>query len=151
MLLSNHSICYHGCILYTPYLVPVSVKGIVFDRDTVWLRSNERGEWELPGGKIDLGEQPTETVIREIREELGYEVVVKDLISAHMYTIEKSIDESSGVLVLMYMCDIVSRSGIFELNGEAGKAEFKAFQISEINELNMPNFYKEAIARAAAI
>ena len=68
-----------------------------------------------------------------------------------MYTIEKSIDESSGVLVLMYMCDIVSRSGIFELNGEAGKAEFKAFQISEINELNMPNFYKEAIARAAAI
>lgn len=49
---------------YIPYLVPVSVKGIVFDDDGVWLRSNERGEWELPRGKIDPGEQPTETVVR---------------------------------------------------------------------------------------
>ena len=134
---------------YTPYLVPVSVKGIVFDDDGVWLRSNERGEWELPGGKIDPGEQPTETVVREMREELGYEVAVNDLISAHMYTIEKSIDESHGVLVLMYTCDITSRSGIFELDGEGGKAEFKAFPINEIAALNMPTFYKEAIARAS--
>lgn len=136
---------------YTPYLVPVSVKGIVFDDDTVWLRSNERGEWELPGGKIDPGEQPTETVIREMREELGYEVTVNDLISAHMYTIEKSIDENYGVLVLMYKCDINSRSGIFEFDGEAGKAEFKAFPLSEIHSLNMPSFYKEAIAVASSI
>lgn len=136
---------------YTPYLVPVSVKGIVFEDNAVWLRKNERNEWELPGGKIDPSEQPTDTVIREMREELGYEVVVKDLVSAHMYTIKKSIDESYGVLVLMYTCDVTSRSGVFELDGEAGRAEFQAFRLTEIEKLNMPAFYKEAIIKASLI
>ena len=136
---------------YTPYLVPISVKGIVFEEGSVWLRSNERGEWELPGGKIDPGEQPMETVTREMREELGYEVTVKDLVDAYMYKIDKSIDESYGVLVLMYLCEVNSRSGVFELEGEAGKAEFKIFPITEIADLNMPTFYKDAILKASKI
>lgn len=51
---------------YQPFKVPVSIKGIVFEGDKVWLRKNE---WELPGGKMDEGEQPHETAIREMREE----------------------------------------------------------------------------------
>lgn len=33
--------------------LPISVKGIVFQDGKVWLRRNERSEWELPGGKLD--------------------------------------------------------------------------------------------------
>ena len=134
---------------YTPYVVPVSVKGIVFEDDKVWLRSNERLEWELPGGKIDPGEQPEETVIRELAEELGFEVNVEKLVDAHMYTIKKSIDESYGVLVLSFLCHVIAKSGEFELEGEAGRAEFKAFALSEVDSLNMPDFYKRAITQAA--
>jgi 8-oxo-dGTP diphosphatase len=32
------------------------------------------GGWELPGGKIDPGEQPQDALRREIREELGVEI-----------------------------------------------------------------------------
>lgn len=41
--------------------VPDSVKGIV--------------GWRLPGGTIEFGERGNETVVREIREELGVEVI----------------------------------------------------------------------------
>lgn len=70
---------------YTPYLVPVSVKGVVIEDGKVWLRKNERNEWELPGGKIDPDEQPEQTVSRELFEELGFKVEVKDIVGAHMY------------------------------------------------------------------
>jgi len=127
------------------YRVPISVKGIVFEGSSVWLRKNERAEWELPGGKIDQGEQPTETVVRELKEELGFEVEVVKVIHAWMYTIKKSQDESSGVLVVSYLCKLLSKTGIFEIEGEAGKAEFRKFNIEEIGTLNMPEFYKDAI------
>lgn len=130
------------------YSVPVSVKGIVFEEDYVWLRKNERNEWELPGGKIDSGEQPEETVAREIKEELGFDIEVKDVIKSHLFKIPNSLDESEGVLVLIFSCELISKTGGFELNGEAGSADFKKFKLNELKTINIPSFYKEAIAKA---
>ncbi len=135
--------------MYKPYALPISVKGIVFEDGKVWLRKNERNEWELPGGKLDEGEQPEETVKREMHEELGYEVAVRGIVQAHVYVIQKSVDEKRGVLVASYLCEIQAKTGEFELMGEAGKAEFHAFPLEEIDSLPMPDFYKEAIKKAS--
>lgn len=130
------------------YNGPVSAKGIVFDDGAVWLRKNERNEWELPGGKVDEGEQPGATVARELREELGFTVRVVELIDAFMYAIPRSMDESRGVLVVSYWCELLSRDGTFETWGEAGLAEFQKFPIREISSLPMPEFYKAAVLKA---
>lgn len=36
------------------------------------------GQWELPGGKVEEGEDPTAALRREIREELGVEIHLGD-------------------------------------------------------------------------
>ena len=40
------------------------------------------GLWELPGGKVSPGETDAEALMRELREELGIDVVVGDRIGA---------------------------------------------------------------------
>lgn len=130
------------------YSVPISIKGIVFDNGKVWLRKNERNEWELPGGKLDQGEQPEQTAVREMREELGFATEVVDIIQSYLYTIKSSNDESRGVLVVSYLCKIVGKTGDFEIDGEAGKAQFQDFSVEEVSKLNMPEFYKIGIQKA---
>lgn len=134
--------------MYKSYEVPVSIKGIVFEDDKVWLRFNQRNEWELPGGKMDEGEQPEDTCIREIEEELGLTVKPTEIIQAYLYKIKTSKDESRGVLVVSYLCEISGKSGVQEVEWEEGTAKFKQFSIDEITELNMPTFYKQAIDKA---
>jgi ADP-ribose pyrophosphatase YjhB (NUDIX family) len=51
----------------------LDVRGVVFWGDAILL-VQERADrkWTLPGGWVDVGESPSEAVVREIREESGF-------------------------------------------------------------------------------
>jgi acetyl-CoA carboxylase carboxyl transferase subunit beta len=44
-------------------------------------RAPAKGDWSLPGGKLEPGESPEEAVVREVREETGLAVHVIEAIA----------------------------------------------------------------------
>lgn len=59
--------------------------GCVFDQEGKVLlqRRGDSNRWGFPGGAIEIGETPEMAAIREVREETGLDVSVKDLIGIY--------------------------------------------------------------------
>lgn len=47
---------------------------VVEDGKVLLLHREDENWWEVPGGKVEDGESPTEAAVREAREEIGVEV-----------------------------------------------------------------------------
>lgn len=61
--------------------VKCAVKGIIMKGDTFLVLKQVIGGnvfWDLPGGKVEYGETPYETLHREIKEETGLEIEIGD-------------------------------------------------------------------------
>ena len=59
-------------------------------------------KWTLPGGKMEAGESPFETCVREVKEESGYYVEIEHLIG--VYSTPYKDD-----LVISFACRVVRR------------------------------------------
>lgn len=64
------------------YATPkIDVRAAVLrDNKILLVQEAEDQKWCMPGGWADVGDEPAESVIREVKEESGYDVVVKKVI-----------------------------------------------------------------------
>lgn len=92
--------------------VKVSAKGLIFHQGKFLVireRLDEQMVWDLPGGKVDYGEKPVETLHREVFEELQLQVKDPELIGvAHFETIE----HQNWIVCLLYKCQLEGDSQI---------------------------------------
>lgn len=122
---------------------PVSVKGVLFIAREVVLLQNERDEWELPGGRLEAGEEPGSCLAREITEELGIEVTVETLLDCWRYPVLPSRE----VLIVTYGVRPIAQATL-QLSQE--HKALGRFPVHEIATLQMPEGYRRSIRDWAA-
>jgi 8-oxo-dGTP pyrophosphatase MutT (NUDIX family) len=124
---------------YRPALFPVSVKAVIVQDGKVLLLRNERDEWELPGGKLEIGEDPPDRLRQEIAEECGWTAAIGPILDAWQYHIRDGID----VLIVTYGAE-TSTARPPVLSNE--HKQVGLFSEDKLAGLRMPEGYKRSIA-----
>ncbi|WP_232324842.1 NUDIX hydrolase [Halobacillus mangrovi] len=96
--------------------------GILIEEGHV-LFHKQKGDayWALPGGGIEIGEKSEDTIIREMKEELGYEVeVIQSLwVAENFFTYHQNDFHELGFYYLLHTNESHLQSGPFYgLEGE---------------------------------
>jgi 8-oxo-dGTP pyrophosphatase MutT (NUDIX family) len=119
-------------------LWPVSVKGVCLVAGKVVLLKNERDEWELPGGRLEAGEDPVPCLKRELEEELGIAAEVGALLDCWRYPV---LPTREVLIVTFGVVPMAERE--LRLSGE--HRELGRFAPAEVGALRMPEGYRRSI------
>ncbi len=91
------------------YATPkVDVRGAVFRDDRILMvrEAADAGRWTLPGGWADVGLTPAENVVKEVREESGFEVRVRKLAAVWDRSRQGHTPQLFDAYKLFFLCDI---------------------------------------------
>jgi ADP-ribose pyrophosphatase YjhB (NUDIX family) len=123
---------------------PVSIKGVLLEPGGVVLLENERDEWELPGGRLEAGEDPATCLAREFAEELGVSVIVKSILDSWLY----EVLPDQYVVIVTYGVERLDQA---ELRLSHEHRRFGAFPPDHLERLPMPEGYRRSVRAWAAM
>ncbi|WP_309127170.1 NUDIX domain-containing protein [Microbacterium sp.] len=113
-----------------------------------------RVAWTMPGGGLESGEDPEQTVRRELREETGFRIETTELLGIHSRVIPGSQRvRKAGVplhtLRIVYRARITGGTLRFEQNGSTDMAGW--FSLAEIADLHRVKLVDIALRMAGII
>jgi len=90
---------------------------VIFDSgaNVLLCHRTDRDMWNLPGGRVELGEAPWDAVVREVLEEVGLQVRVERLLG--VYSVPQKKD-----LVFSFLC--VPIGGVLTSSEEADRVDW---------------------------
>jgi ADP-ribose pyrophosphatase YjhB (NUDIX family) len=96
----------------TGYATPkVDVRAAVFSEGRVLLvREISDRSWTLPGGWADVNETPGESVVREVREESGFEARAMKLAAVYDYRKRNRPHHLDSIYKLFFICELTGGS-----------------------------------------
>lgn len=94
--------------------------------------------WTLPGGGMELGEQPAQTALREVREETGHTVQLEDLLGVSSFYIAPELRQTAAqghlhALRVIYRGRVTGGTLTPELNGSSDDARW--IPLTELKDL----------------
>jgi ADP-ribose pyrophosphatase YjhB (NUDIX family) len=127
------------------YATPkVDVRGVVFREGKILLvRERSDGLWTLPGGWADVGDSPADAVVREIREEAGFETRATRLLAVLDRDRQGHPPELNHIYKILFRCEIIG--GAPSVSHEITEVGF--FAEDEIPELSLIRTIPAQIAR----
>ena len=117
---------------------PISIKGILLIDGKVLLVRNDRAAWELPGGRLEVGETPEQALVREFHEELA--ITVEPLVIIDSYLFE--VIPSKHVFIVTYGCRL---RGQFKPALSPEHVEFGLHALAGLERLPLPAGYRRSI------
>lgn len=90
-----------------------AARGIIRRGEDCLMIFSKYGDYKFPGGGMENGESLEETLIREVKEETGYQVI-KESIRKYGQVLERRKGEGSSILEMdshYYVCDIREEAG----------------------------------------
>jgi ADP-ribose pyrophosphatase YjhB (NUDIX family) len=117
----------------TGYATPkVDVRAAVFQGERILMvrETIDDGRWTLPGGWADVNQSPSECVVKEVREESGFEVVVRKL--AAVYDRAKHPHTPPfpfHIYKMFFLCDIA---------GGAASTSIETSEVRFFDEVELP-------------
>jgi ADP-ribose pyrophosphatase YjhB (NUDIX family) len=91
------------------YATPkVDVRAVVFqDGRLLLVREREDGCWTLPGGWADIDDSPSAAVVREVKEESGYDVRASKLLAVLDRNLHNHPPIPYHAYKLFFLCDLL--------------------------------------------
>jgi len=127
------------------YMTPkVDVRGAVFqDNKILLVQERSDGLWALPGGWCDTGETPSESIVKEVSEESGYQTKAVKLLAVYDRDRQGHPSYIFSVYRLFFACEILGGSPTPSIETEA--VDF--FPEDKIPELSLGRVTPKQITR----
>ena len=123
--------------------VKVDVRGFVLNENDEILMAKESvdGKWTIPGGWADIGDTPSEAVLKEIKEETGLEAEIVRLLAIYDKRCHPHPPEPYYIYKLMFLCKVTGgelKHG-FDMQGAA------FFPLDKLPELSEDRILKSQL------
>lgn len=123
----------------------VATKAVIYDNGKYLVLHKSASEemnpnsYDIPGGRLEFGEKPEETLVREVKEETGLTVQAKGITEVWSFT-----KETFQLVGITFLCFI--DGGKNQLSSE--HSSFEWVTSDEVKKNNYPEWLKKSILKA---
>lgn len=140
----------------TDFLLLPAVAALIFDSEgrVLLVRTADFGVWATVGGAVDPDEAPADAAVREVREEIGIDIEVTELIGAFGssdYRVTYPHGDEVGYVAIVFGARVVS--GVPQPDGEeiVEAGWFHPHEIAQMAEGEMEHLSRCLLVDAGVI